>query len=101
MPQGQIDPFDEGGVEGTRKAQRLEPVGEAREFAQAHATIDPSESAATIGFHDLSVQQINRDLPPGFAGSDIGDPLTEMGGDSIEVEVEATLAPAVQCRCHW
>jgi hypothetical protein len=88
-PQGEIDAFYKSGVEGARKAERLETVREVRQFAQAHAALDPSEPAAAIGLFDLTVQQVERDLPTRFARDDIGDPLTEMGGDGIEVEVKA------------
>jgi len=89
MPQGQIDAFHESGVEGAGEPEQLEPVGQAGQIAQAHAPFDPRQSAAAIRFLDLAVQQVERDLPTGLAGGDIGDPLTEMGGDGIEVEVKA------------
>ena len=77
--------------------QRLETVGEACEVTQTRAAFDPSfhsgqalsESAAAIGFLDLAVQEVERHLPTEFARSPIGDPLTEMGREGIEVEVEA------------
>jgi hypothetical protein len=45
---------------------RLETVSEVREVAQPHAALDPSESAAAIGFLDLAIQQIERHLPTEF-----------------------------------
>ena len=89
MTQGQIDSLHESGVERAGEPERLEPVGQAGEIAQAHATLDPSGSAAAIGLLDLAVQQVERHLPTEFAGSYIGEPLTEMGRDGVEVEVEA------------
>src|SRR5512136_1717877 len=89
MSQGEIDPLDESSVEGAREPERLEPVGQAGQVAQPHAPLDASELAAAIGLLDLTVQQVERDLPKGFACDDIGDPLTEVGGDGIEVEVKA------------
>jgi hypothetical protein len=48
--QSQVDAFDESGVEGAREPKRFEPVGEARQVAQAHASLDERKLAATIGF---------------------------------------------------
>jgi hypothetical protein len=58
------------------------------QIAQTHATLDASETTA-IGFLDLIIPQDEGDLPTGFTGCHIGDPLTEMGGEGIEIEVEA------------
>jgi hypothetical protein len=89
MTQGQADAFDESRVECAGETERLEAVGEVREVAQTPAAFDPSESAATIGFLDLAVQQVECHLPTEFARRHIRDLLTQMGGDGIEVEVEA------------
>ena len=74
MPQGKMNAFDESDVEGAREPECLELVGRVSQIAQAHATLDPSETAA-IGFLDLIIQQVEGDLPTGFAGCHIGDPL--------------------------
>jgi len=97
VTQSKVDAFDESRVECAGETERFEAVGEMGQVAQAHAAFDPSfhsgqapsESAAAIGFLDLAVQQVERHLPTEFARSHIRDPLTEMGGDRIEVEVEA------------
>jgi hypothetical protein len=97
VTQGKTNAFDESGVERAGKPERFEALGEVREVAQAHAAFDPSfhseqalsESAAAIGFLDVAVKEVERHLPTEFARSPIRDPLTEMGGDRIEVEVEA------------
>jgi len=97
MTQGKVDPLHKSGVERAGEPECLEALGEVREVAPAHAAFDPSfhsgqalsESAAATGFLDLAIEQVEGDLPAEFARSHIGDPLTEMSGEGIEVEVEA------------
>jgi hypothetical protein len=102
VTQSKVDAFDESRVERAGKPEHLEALGEVREVAPSHAAFDPSfhsgqalsESAAAIGFLDLTIEQVVGDLPAECARSHIGDPLTEMGGDRIEVEVEAIAGEA-------
>jgi len=46
VTQGEVDAFDESGVERAGEPQRLEPVGETCEVAPAHAAFDPSFHSA-------------------------------------------------------
>ena len=91
MTQGKVDPLHKGGIERAGEPERFESVSEVREVAQTHAAFDVVKSAAAIGFFDLAIQQVKRHLPTESARSDVRDPLTEMGGDCIEVEVRSSL----------
>ena len=64
-------------------------MGELRPVAQAHEASDEIEPAAAIRLFDLPIQQVAGDLPASLAGSWVNEPLTEMCGQGVEVEVEA------------
>jgi len=89
VTEGQVESLVESGVERTPAPEGFETVGQQGEIAEAHATFNTGEFAVVIDVLDLAVEQVEGDVPAGFAGSAIGVPLAEVCGESIEVEVEA------------
>ena len=89
MAQGEIESLDEGGIERAGEAEGLEAFSEMRQVAQAHEAFDELELATAIRLFDLPIDQVMGDLPTGRTGGGVCRPLTEVGGQSVEVEIEA------------
>jgi len=68
VAQGEIESFDEGGVERARQSEGLETLGEMGQVAPTHEAFDELELATAIGLFDLTLEQIESDLPTGLAG---------------------------------
>ncbi len=50
------------------------------------------ELAAAVGLDDLAVEQFKCHLPFRFTGSGIGEPVAQVGGEGIEVQVQLYFA---------
>ena len=87
LPQGQVEPFDESGIDGTGEAELLKRGLQVVQGAKLHLAFDLSELAAAIGFLDLTVEQVEGYQPFGLVGEGIRDPVTEVSGESIEIQV--------------
>jgi hypothetical protein len=89
LAQGQVEAFDESGVDGTGEAELLKGDLQVFALAELHAPLDFSELTAAIGFDDLAVEQVERHLPFRFAGGGVCEPLAKVSGEGIEVQVQS------------
>ena len=89
LPKRHVEAFDEGSVDGTGEAELLKCALQVFALAELHASLDMGELAAALGFDDLAAKQVERHLPFRFSRGGVREPVAEVGGESLEVEVEA------------
>ena len=89
MTDGQIHPFDEGGVQPSREAHSLQSEREISLCPQAHHVRDASELTPPVAFFHLAIDQACRYLPLAcFPPSTIQrEPVAKMGRQRIKVQV--------------
>lgn len=88
MPSGQIEPLDEGRVDGAGEAQILERGLQVGELAELHPAFNPDRLPAAIRFLDLSVKQRERHLPGRFPRCRVSEPGSEVRRQRVKIQIE-------------
>ena len=98
-PQGEIDAFDEGGLNTTGETDGLEPGGEDLKRTTEHLTLNVQQTAAAVDLLDLGREQAGEGAPDSF-GLTLGlEPMPEVSSQDVEIEFEAIAAEGGQvCR---
>jgi hypothetical protein len=90
MLDGQVDPFNEGGVQPSRQGQSLQGVLESGLCPQTHHVYDARQLAPPVAFFHLAVDQARSHLPSAYVApsTSLFAPCPKMSRESIEVEIE-------------
>jgi hypothetical protein len=89
LAEGQVNPLDEGGVEPAGETESFQVGFQFLELSPLHAILDTDDTPLAIGFLDLAVEQSGSYDPLAGASARLLTPGAEMGGEGVEVEVEA------------
>ncbi len=85
----QAEAFDESGLDLARPAAGEESRLELVKRSEQGAALDADEAAPTIMFDELSVKEAGADLPIVFLATHGLNPVAEMGGECIKVQLQA------------
>ena len=90
MPDGQIHPLNESGIQPPREAQSLQGSFESVLCPQAHQVGHPNQLAPAVAFFHLAVDQPRCHLPPADIppSTSLFSPCPKMGRQRIEIHIQ-------------
>ena len=102
LVKGEIDAFDESGLNCRPQAAGMEPLGQHLTGSTQHPLLRANESSPGTNLLQLGIDKIGRDHPLRFAA--IGRPVSKMGAQALagtaELIISATSFPcSLSCAC--
>ena len=81
LAEGEVDPFDEGGLDEAGEADRFEFVDEGFALAPEHTSDSIGQLTTMPVFDELTIEEVIINLPMIGTSSGRSEPGTEVGGD--------------------
>jgi hypothetical protein len=89
LGQSQVQAFDEGGLDARRLSVQVENLCQVVALAPQHPHGGEDHMTPFATFDQLAVEQRLVDLPVGGSGLRRLDPLSEMGGQGVEIAAQS------------